>query len=106
MLLVLEDRVLALAWQEGRIGLGARVFVGVRRRAGHDSLARIGPPPEHEVVAMVRDMAESSARWAKSPSARLMPAPVDSDPRRTEFRAEQIVNIDYPERERLSSFRD
>lgn len=55
---------------------------------------------------MVRDMAALSARWAKPLSARLMLAPVDSDPRRTEFRAEQIVYIDYPERERLSSFRD
>jgi uncharacterized protein (UPF0210 family) len=96
MLPVLEDRVLARAWQEGRIAADSVLAYSSVCGAGMDTIPLPGSTPEHEVVAMIRDMAALSARWAKPLSARLMLAPEDADPRRTEFRAEQIVNIDYP----------
>ncbi|MGW4227887.1 DUF711 family protein [Streptomyces sp. NPDC004980] len=96
MLPVLEDRVLALAWQEGRIDADSVLAYSSVCGAGLDTIPLPGSTPEHEVVAVIRDMAALSARWVKPLSARLMLAPVGSDPRRTEFRAEQIVNIDYP----------
>ncbi|MET9920808.1 DUF711 family protein [Streptomyces sp. NPDC006435] len=96
MLPVLEDRVLALAWQEGRIDADSVLAYSSVCGAGLDTIPLPGSTPDHEVAAIIGDMAALSARWAKPLSARLMLAPADSDPRRTEFRAEQIVNIDYP----------
>ncbi|MEU4212562.1 DUF711 family protein [Streptomyces sp. NPDC026206] len=96
MLPVLEDRVLALAWQEGRINADSVLAYSSVCGAGLDTIPLPGSTQDHEVVAVIRDMAALSARWAKPLSARLMLAPVSSDPHRTQFRAEQIVNIDYP----------
>ncbi|MFE8006473.1 DUF711 family protein [Streptomyces sp. NPDC057418] len=96
MLPVLEDRVLARAWQEGRINADSVLAYSSVCGAGLDTIPLPGSTSEHEVAAVIRDMAALSARWVKPLSARLMLAPVGSDPRRTEFRAEQIVNIDYP----------
>ncbi|MEU4905512.1 DUF711 family protein [Streptomyces sp. NPDC044780] len=96
MLPVLEDRVLARAWQEGRIDADSVLAYSSVCGAGLDTIPLPGSTPEHEVVAMITDMAALSARWRKPLSARLMLAPVGSDPRRTEFRAPQVVNIDYP----------
>ncbi|MBD0422890.1 DUF711 family protein [Streptomyces sp. TRM S81-3] len=98
MLPVLEDRVLALAWQEGRIDTDSVLAYSSVCGAGMDTIPLPASTPEHEVTAMIADMAALSARWRKPLSARLMPAPPDSDPHRTQFRAEQIVNIAYPTR--------
>ncbi|MBL1098445.1 DUF711 family protein [Streptomyces coffeae] len=96
MLPILEDRVLAHAWQEGRIDADSVLAYSSVCGAGLDTIPLPGSVPEHEIVAMIRDMAALSARWGKPLSARLMLAPVGSDPRRTEFHAEQIININYP----------
>ncbi|MFE0445418.1 DUF711 family protein [Streptomyces sp. PDY-4] len=96
MLPVLEDRVLARAWQEGRLHADSVLAYSSVCGAGLDTVPLPGSTPEHEVAAIIRDMAALSARWAKPLSARLMLAPPGSDPRRTGFRAEQVVNIDYP----------
>ncbi|MET8572089.1 DUF711 family protein [Streptomyces sp. NPDC004783] len=96
MLPVLEDRVLARAWQEGRIGADSVLAYSSVCGAGMDTIPLPGSTPQQEVVAMIEDMAALSARWAKPLSARLMLAPEDGDARRTQFRAEQIVNIEYP----------
>lgn len=96
MLPVLEDRVLARSWQEGRIDADSVIAYSSVCGAGLDTIPLPGSTQEHEVVAMIMDMAALSARWRKPLSARLMLAPVGSDPHRTEFRAPQVVNIDYP----------
>ncbi|MER5541032.1 DUF711 family protein [Streptomyces sp. NPDC002589] len=96
MLPVLEDRVLALAWQEGRIDADSVLAYSSVCGAGTDTIPLPASTQEHEVVAMIADMAALSARWTKPLSARLMLAPPGADPHRTEFRAEQIINIDYP----------
>ncbi|MEU0088077.1 DUF711 family protein [Streptomyces sp. NPDC006274] len=96
MLPVLEDPVLALAWQEGRIDADSVLAYSSVCGAGLDTVPLPGSTPQRAVVGMIRDMAALSARWAKPLSARLMLAPAGSDPRRTQFRAEQIINIDYP----------
>ncbi|MFD4015738.1 DUF711 family protein [Streptomyces sindenensis] len=96
MLPVLEDEVLALAWQQGRIDSASVLAYSSVCGAGMDTIPLPASTREHEIVAMIADMAALSARWAKPLSARLMLAPPGADPRRTEFRAEQIINIDYP----------
>ncbi|MFI1919812.1 DUF711 family protein [Nocardia sp. NPDC020380] len=96
MLPVLEDKVLALAWQEGRIDADSVLAYSSVCGAGLDTIPLPGATSEAEIVAMIRDMAALSARWAKPLSARLMLAAPGSDPRRTQFCADEIVNIDYP----------
>ncbi|MFC0600183.1 DUF711 family protein [Streptomyces palmae] len=96
MLPVLEDQVLALAWQEGRINADSVLAYSSVCGAGMDTIPLPGWTPEHEVTAMIGDMAALSARWAKPLSARLMLAPPGSASPRTAFRAEPIINIDYP----------
>ncbi|GGW28867.1 hypothetical protein GCM10010503_00360 [Streptomyces lucensis JCM 4490] len=96
MLPVLEDRVLALAWQQGRIDSDSVLAYSSVCGAGMDTVPLPASTRESEVVAMIADMAALSARWSKPLSARLMLAPPGADPHRTEFRAEQIINIDYP----------
>ncbi|MFF8810750.1 DUF711 family protein [Streptomyces pactum] len=96
MLPVLEDPVLARAWQEGRIDADSVLAYSSVCGAGLDTIPLPGTTPDREVVALIRDMAALSARWGKPLSARLMLAPPGSDPRRTTFRAEQIINIAYP----------
>ncbi|MGA5818168.1 DUF711 family protein [Kitasatospora sp. NPDC094028] len=96
MLPVLEDRVLARAWQEGRIDTDAVLAYSSVCGAGLDTVPLPATTRDEELAAVIGDMAALSARWEKPLSARLMLAPPTADPRRTEFRAEQIINIDYP----------
>ncbi|MFF2651344.1 DUF711 family protein [Streptomyces sp. NPDC058045] len=96
MLPVLEDRVLAHAWQQGRLDADSVLAYSSVCGAGLDTVPLPASTSEHEVDALIADMAALSARWTKPLSARLMLAPPTADPHRTEFRAEQIINIAYP----------
>jgi uncharacterized protein len=96
MLPVLEDRVLARAWESGLIGTDSLLAYSAVCGTGLDTIALPASTPSAEILGVMHDLAALSARWSKPLSARLMLAAPGSDSTRTTFTAEQIVNIDYP----------
>lgn len=96
MLPVLEDRVLAHAWQHSRVTANALLAYSAVCGAGLDTIPLPGRTSTSTVAGLISDLAALSARWHKPLSARIMPAHPNADPHRTHYDSPHLVNITYP----------
>lgn len=92
MLPLMEDRLLAQRWEEGRFGLGELLGWSAVCGTGLDTVPLAGDVRPADLAALICDVGALAARLGKPLSARLLPAPGKSAGERTEFVSPYLVN--------------
>jgi uncharacterized protein (UPF0210 family) len=92
MLPVLEDKVLAQRWSEGRLTLDSLLAYSSVCGTGLDTVPLPGDVSEDQLVRIIGDVASLAVKWNKPLTARLFPVPGKKAGDRTEFDSPYLVN--------------
>jgi uncharacterized protein len=93
MLPVLEDSVLARAWEAGNVHRDALLAYSAVCSAGLDAVPFPGDITQQELEHIIADVASLAVKWKKPLSARLLPAPGKRAGQKTEFSSPYLVNV-------------
>ena len=93
MLPVLEDSVLARAWEAGNLSRDALLAYSAVCSAGLDAVPFPGDITQEQLEHIIADVASLAVKWKKPLSARLLPAPGKRAGDTTEFSSPYLVNI-------------
>jgi uncharacterized protein (UPF0210 family) len=96
MLPVMEDEVLARAWESGRVTAHQLLGYSAICGTGLDTLPLPGDTPVEEIAALLLDVACLASRLHKPLSARLFPLPGKRSGDHTEFTSPYLVNLRLP----------
>jgi uncharacterized protein (UPF0210 family) len=92
MLPVLEDKLLAQRWSEGRLTLDSLLAYSSVCGTGLDTVPLPGDVTEDQLVRIIGDVASLAVKWNKPLTARLFPVPGKKAGDRTEFDSPYLVN--------------
>jgi hypothetical protein len=92
MLPVLEDRLLAQRWSEGKYGIDSLLAYSAVCGTGLDTVPLPGDASQEQLEKIIGDMAALAFKWHKPLSARLLPAPHRKAGEQTEFEEPSLVN--------------
>lgn len=93
MLPVLEDSVLARAWETGNVHRDALLAYSAVCSAGLDAVPFPGDITREELEHIIADVASLAVKWKKPLSARLLPAPGKRAGDMTQFSSPYLVNV-------------
>ncbi|MEV4889696.1 DUF711 family protein [Nonomuraea sp. NPDC055795] len=96
MLPVMEDTVLARAWESGGIDLHRLLAYSAVCGTGLDTVPLPGDTPVEEVARLLIDVAALAVRLRKPLSARLFPVPGAGPGDRTDFGSPYLVDVRLP----------
>jgi uncharacterized protein (UPF0210 family) len=92
MMAVLEDRVLAQRWSEGRLTLDSLLAYSAVCGTGIDTAPLPGDTTEDQLAKIIGDVASLAFKWKKPLTARIFPVPGKKAGDRTEFDSPYLVN--------------
>jgi uncharacterized protein len=92
MMAVLEDKVLAQRWSEGRLTLDSLLAYSAVCGTGIDTAPLPGDTTEDQLAKIIGDVASLAFKWKKPLTARLFPVPGKKAGDRTEFDSPYLVN--------------
>ena len=92
MLPILEDTVLAQRWSEGRLPIDSLLAYSAVCGTGLDTIPMPGDVTQHQLEAILSDVASLSVKWHKPLSARLQPVAGKKPGDMTEFDDPYLVN--------------
>jgi uncharacterized protein len=92
MLPILEDKVLARRWSEGRLSMDALLSYSAVCGTGLDTIPLPGDVTPEQLERILGDVASLSVKWHKSLSARLQPVAGKKAGETTEFDDPFLVN--------------
>jgi uncharacterized protein (UPF0210 family) len=92
MMAVLEDKVLAQRWSEGRLTLDSLLAYSAVCGTGIDTAPLPGDTTEDQLAKIIGDVASLAFKWKKPLTARLFPVPGKKAGDRTEFNSPYLVN--------------
>jgi uncharacterized protein len=92
MLPVLEDKLLAQRWSEGRLTLDSLLAYSSVCGTGLDTVPLPGDVTEDQLARIIGDVASLAVKWNKPLTARLFPVPGKKAGDRTEFDSPYLVN--------------
>jgi uncharacterized protein (UPF0210 family) len=92
MVPVLEDRVLAKRWEEGRYNMDSLLAYSAVCAGGLDTIPLPGDISEERLARILGDVASLAYKWHKPLAARLLPAPGKKAGDRTAFDDARMAN--------------